>query len=34
MRKVIPLFADEVLSGLKETVIRQNLRYLQKKSTH
>jgi len=33
MAKVIPLFSDEVIGDLKETLIRQNLRFLQKKSS-
>ncbi len=32
MAKVIPLFSDAVLADMQETLIRQNLRFLQKKS--
>lgn len=31
MRKVIPIFNDTMIKDLKQTLIRQNLRYLQKK---
>lgn len=33
MAKVIPLFTDPIIKDLKETLIRENLRYLQKKLT-
>jgi hypothetical protein len=31
MAKVIPIFTDEIIQDLKQTLIRQNLRYLQDK---
>lgn len=31
MRKVIPIFSDSVIEDLKQSLIRQNLRYLQGK---
>jgi hypothetical protein len=31
MAKVIPLFTDEILVDLKQTLLRQNLRFLQKR---
>jgi hypothetical protein len=31
MAKVIPLFTDEILIDLKQTLLRQNLRFLQKR---
>jgi hypothetical protein len=31
MENVIPLFSDEVIKELQKTLIRQNLRYLQRK---
>lgn len=33
MAKVIPFFGDAILDELKETLIRQNLRYIKNKST-
>ena len=33
MKKVIPLFTDPIIKDLKETLIRENLRYLQNKLT-
>jgi hypothetical protein len=32
MAKVIPLFSDDVIKDLTQTLIRQNLRYLQDKT--
>lgn len=31
MKKVIPLFSDSIIQDLKQSLIRQNLRYLQRK---
>lgn len=31
MKKVIPIFGNDVIRDLKQSIIRQNLRYLQKK---
>ena len=31
MKKVIPIFGNDVIKDLKQSIIRQNLRYLQNK---
>ncbi len=31
MRKVIPVFSDSIIADLKQSLIRQNLRHLQRK---
>lgn len=33
MRKVIPIFSDDIIEDLKQSLVRQNLRYLQQKMT-
>lgn len=33
MKKVIPLFTTSIIDDLKQSLIRQNLRYLNKKTT-
>jgi hypothetical protein len=33
MRKVIPIFSDDIIEDLKQSLVRQNLRFLQNKMT-
>ena len=33
MRKVIPIFSNDVIEDLKQSLVRQNLRFLQNKMT-